>query len=98
MQSKPADSHSAFHFQSQQPGEQQRCRQCTSEDKKEFNGELAIHFTGLRGLENPIVWVFPKMHVCMNCGFAEFSVPERELRVLAYGSPIDGALIWPKLA
>jgi hypothetical protein len=48
-----------------------------------FNGEIAIHFPGLEGLDKPIVWVFPKVLVCLSCGFTEFAIPETELRQLA---------------
>jgi hypothetical protein len=37
---------------------------------------------GGRHLDKPIVWVFPKLLVCLDCGFTEFPVPETELRVL----------------
>jgi hypothetical protein len=65
MQFKPAKSHT-HHFQHMQPDEHRGCEHCLSQDQKEFkefNGELAIHFTGLKGLEKPIVWVFPKLLV-----------------------------------
>jgi hypothetical protein len=58
-----------------------------------FNSEIAIHFPGLEGLDKPIVWIFPKLVVCLHCGFAEFAVPEREMQVLLQGSPIEGAVI-----
>ena len=57
--------------------------------------EFAIHFPGLQGLDKPIVWVFPKPLVCLDCGFTEFAIPERELRVLAQGTPVEGAVVWP---
>ena len=37
------------------------------------------------GLDKPIVWVFLELVVCVDCGTAEFVVPEAELRVLAKG-------------
>jgi hypothetical protein len=72
------------------------CRSCHSSNQNVFNGEVAIHFPGLEGVNKPIVWAFPKLTVCLDCGFSEFSVPERELRVLSLGSPVEGALVWPK--
>lgn len=42
-----------------------------------------MHFSGLQGLDKPIVWIFPKLLVCLDCGFAEFAIPETELRQLA---------------
>jgi hypothetical protein len=69
------------------------CKVCGSENQKTFNGEVAIHFPGLAGLKKPIVWVFPKMLVCLQCGFAEFTVPEREMSVLAQGQVVSGAVI-----
>ena len=61
------------------------CKRCTSEVKN-FNGELAIHFPGLKGLDKPIVWVFPKLKVCLVCGFGEFMVPDDQLEQLRNGA------------
>jgi hypothetical protein len=33
----------------------------------------------------PLVFVFPKLKVCLECGLAEFAIPESELRVLNEG-------------
>ena len=54
------------------------CEKCDSGNHSTFNGEVAIHFPGLKGLDKPIVWVFPKLLVCLNCGLTEFTVPETE--------------------
>lgn len=69
------------------------CKRCGSDENNRFTAEVAIHFTGLQGLSKPIVWVFPDMNVCFRCGLAEFIVPDRELRVLRDGLPVEGALI-----
>ncbi len=61
------------------------CKKCSAENQSTFNGEVAIHFPGLKGLDKPIVWVFPKLAVCLDCGFTEFTVPESETRVLREG-------------
>ena len=58
------------------------CRSCQSGHQSNLNGEIAIHFPGLNGLDKPIVWVFPKLEVCLECGFTEFAIPEAELRRL----------------
>lgn len=58
------------------------CKSCKSENQSDFNGEIGIHFPGLKGLEKPLVWVFPKLVVCLDCGVTEFVIPETELRVL----------------
>ena len=67
------------------------CNQCASHNQRPFNGELAIHFPGLDGLDKPIVWVFPQLVVCLNCGLAQFTVPEKELDLLAERTPPAGA-------
>jgi hypothetical protein len=69
------------------------CNKCASENHSEFNGEVAIHFPGIKGLQKPIVWTFPKLCVCLDCGHAEFGIPERELRVLVTGAPVNGAIM-----
>ena len=46
---------------------------------------MGIHFLGLKNIDEPVVWVFPEVVVCLDCGAAEFAVPEAELRQLAKG-------------
>lgn len=70
------------------------CRLCPSNNKQTFTAEVAIHFAGLEGLNKPIVWVFPKISVCLDCGSAEFAIPEKELQVLRTGTPVEGAAVW----
>jgi len=67
-----------------------KCKACQSRTQREFNGEIAIHFPGLEGLDKPIVWVFPQLLVCLGCGFTEFSIPESELQLLAKGLAASG--------
>jgi hypothetical protein len=52
-----------------------------------------MHFPGLKGLDKPIVWVFPELKVCLDCGFSDFTVPERELRVLEQGMSAEDELV-----
>jgi hypothetical protein len=56
------------------------CKGCLSENQRRFPTEIAIH---LPGLSTPHVFLFPKVVVCMDCGFTEFSISETELRRLA---------------
>jgi hypothetical protein len=72
------------------------CKQCTSDNQRAFRSEVAIHFPGLKGLGKPIVWMFPKPLVCLECGFTEFTVPERELIVLVKGEAVEGAVVLDK--
>jgi hypothetical protein len=69
------------------------CSSCQSENRETFSGEIALHFPGLKGLNKPIVWVFPKTLVCLECGAAEFAVREMELEVLRTGAPVEGAVV-----
>lgn len=59
------------------------CKSCLSENQSEFSSEICVHFPGgLESLTKPAVFVLPKIVVCLDCGHAEFSVPETELRPL----------------
>jgi hypothetical protein len=69
------------------------CKRCVFDNYDTFIGEIAIHFPGLKGLDKPIVWVFPKLAVCRECGFTTFTVPKRELRVLVKGEEVEGAVV-----
>ena len=62
-----------------------KCRSCGSVNRQMFIGEMGIRSPGLKGLDKPVVWVFPELIVCLDCGAAEFVVAEAELRVLAKG-------------
>jgi len=65
------------------------CKSCGSENLSNFNGEVAIHFCGLESLAQPIVWVFPALVICLDCGVAQFVVPESELLVLQKDKAAD---------
>lgn len=56
---------------------------CGSSNQGKFGGEMGIHSLGLRNIDDPVVWVFPELVVCLDCGRAEFVVPSAELRLLA---------------
>jgi hypothetical protein len=62
------------------------CKSCGSDKQSKFTAEICIHFPGMKNIDKPVVWVFPELVVCMNCGTAEFAVPETELRLLAKGN------------
>jgi len=64
------------------------CQQCVFSQSRTFPAEINIHFPGYEGLTKPTVWVFPQVLVCLNCGFAQFSIPELELQRLA-GDDVD---------
>jgi hypothetical protein len=66
------------------------CHSCGSVNQYNFRGEMGIHFPGLKNIDKPVVWVFPDLIVCLDCGMAEFTVPEAELRLLAKGSAAAG--------
>lgn len=68
------------------------CPRCQSSCKS-FTSEIAIHFPGLDGLKKPTVWLFPEVKICLNCGTAEFVVPDRERQVLIDRKPVDGAMV-----
>ena len=53
---------------------------------------MGIRFPGLKNIDKPVVWVFPEVIICLDCGNAEFAVPEAELRELAKGDAAAAAL------
>jgi len=62
------------------------CLSCGSSNQAEFPTEMLIHFGGLKNLDKPGVLVFPKLLVCLDCGFLQSTVPAAELASLAAGS------------
>jgi hypothetical protein len=59
------------------------CKSCQSQNQRNLDAEIGIHYPGRKGLDKPLVFVFPKLLVCLDCGFTEFAIPETELRRLA---------------
>jgi hypothetical protein len=58
------------------------CALCQSGNQAEFTAEVMMHFSGPKYIDNPGLLTFPKVSVCLDCGFSSFTTPETELRVL----------------
>ena len=58
------------------------CSSCQSGNRRSYMAEINIHFPGLKGIDIPTVWVFPEILVCMDCGEAQFQIPETEVKEL----------------
>ena len=62
---------------------QRQCGSCRSINLRGFIAEMGIRSGGLKNIDEQSVFIFPKLNLCMDCGSAEFVVPEGELRQLA---------------
>jgi len=58
------------------------CERCKSANQVEFASEIAIHISGRENLNKPHGFVFPKILVCLDCGFSGFVVVETDLQLL----------------
>src|SRR5208282_2820118 len=76
-------------------GEAMSCKSCSSENQRKFSSEINVHFPGLKNLDKPPVLLFPKLLVCMDCGFTEFAVPENELHLLGRDATTRGTKRFP---
>ena len=59
------------------------CQLCGSGNEAELDAEMIIHFSGLKNLDQPGVWVFSKVLVCLDCGCSHFTVPKTKLESIA---------------
>src|SRR4029077_12496376 len=59
------------------------CRLCQAENETEVGAEINIHFPAQMGLDEPPLLVFPKLVVCLCCGFTNFTLEATELRQVA---------------
>jgi hypothetical protein len=59
------------------------CRSCHSTNVREYPSEINIHFPGMKGMDIPTVWVFPRLVVCLSCGLTQFTIPGTELKTLS---------------
>jgi len=66
------------------------CKLCASHRQTKLGAEINLHFCGLENLDKPSVFVFPKISVCLDCGFSDFAIAEAELALI-----VDGARTTP---
>lgn len=58
------------------------CKSCKSPNLTELEAEMNIHFAALRSLDQPSIFAFPKLVVCLDCGLTESIMSDEELRQL----------------
>jgi hypothetical protein len=56
------------------------CRSCSSNNRAEYDAEVNIHLPKDR--DKAAVLVYPRLVVCLDCGLAEFTIPDAELHQL----------------
>jgi hypothetical protein len=63
------------------------CVLCASNNEVEFPAEMILHFpfSGLQDLNKNGVFIYPKVLVCLDCGFSRFTTRETEVAALAKG-------------
>ena len=66
-----------------------KCKSCESNNLKELGSEVCVHFSGLQGLSKTPFMIFPKLMVCLDCGFTEFAFPEAQLLIVREGAADD---------
>jgi predicted nucleic-acid-binding Zn-ribbon protein len=59
------------------------CKKCGSEHLGEYGSEINVHSPAHNDLDKPSVLLFPKLLVCLECGFTEFTLSESELPLLS---------------
>ena len=58
------------------------CSSCGSTKVSKLSGEMALHFRGLQNINKPVVFMFPEVVVCLDCGASNFPIPQPELQRL----------------
>ena len=57
------------------------CKSC-GETQTEFTVEMCVHLPGCENLNQPPIFIFPKVSICQRCGAADFVVADTELELL----------------
>jgi hypothetical protein len=55
------------------------CHSCASARLMELDAEMNIHFPGLRNMDKPSIFVFPKIIVCLHCGLMQAQLSGEEV-------------------
>jgi hypothetical protein len=58
------------------------CRLCASVNLTELDAKVNLHLPHLNGSGMSAVSAFPKLVVCLDCGFARFYLSAKELHLL----------------
>jgi hypothetical protein len=63
------------------------CVLCASNNEVEFPAEMILHFpfSGLQDLNKNGVFIYPKVLVCLDCGYSRFTTREADVAALAKG-------------
>lgn len=59
------------------------CRKCGSDHLTESGSEINAHPLGSSDLDKQAVLLFPKLLVCLKCGFTESTLSESDLLLLS---------------
>lgn len=59
------------------------CKKCGSERQAEYGSEINVHSPAHNDLDSEPLLLFPKLLVCLKCGFTEFTLSESELPLLS---------------
>ena len=59
------------------------CPNCNSNHHGQFSAEILIHPRSTESLCNPGVLVFPKILVCLACGFSLFIIPQVKVALMS---------------
>jgi len=59
-----------------------QCKSCASSHLVRLSTEICLHFPGLSGLKRGPIFVFPKVTVCLDCGFVQSSLSSEELGLI----------------
>ena len=68
------------------------CTRCLSLHETELNAEMNFHLRGLVNVDDPGIFVFPKVLVCLDCGLSEFVIEKGELAHIGEKSITRGVL------
>ena len=63
------------------------CRCCGSKNLEELASEINIHFPWQEGATRDPVFAFPRIVVCLDCGFLESRLSESDVSLLREGEP-----------
>jgi hypothetical protein len=66
------------------------CESCRAGSQVEFPSEINIHISSLKNRATPGVLVFPNLVVCLDCGFTQSTLSEKELNLLREGLARSG--------